>query len=230
VLFVVLRAQIVRVILGTGAFGWDATMLTGAVLALLVVSLVAQGLVILLVRACYAAGKTLVPLTLNVGSSVATVALAFGLLALTREGVLDLASFEHLMRVPEVAGSEILVLALAYSLGSLFNMVLLFMYIERHIEAFVGQLAHTAWTSMTASFVAGCVTYGALNMAAGVVASDTTLGVLSQGLCAGVAGVLAWALILYVLKNDDFVAAREALHRRLSRVRVSGVRGSIEEQ
>ena len=52
VLFIVLRAQIVRTILGAGRFNWDDTRPTADALALFPVSLVAQNLVTLFVR-CY---------------------------------------------------------------------------------------------------------------------------------------------------------------------------------
>lgn len=45
VLFIILRAQIVRVILGSNAFSWDDTRLAAATLALFVIGLVAQSLV-----------------------------------------------------------------------------------------------------------------------------------------------------------------------------------------
>ena len=61
-LIVVLRAHIVRVVLGTGAFDWNATRLTAALFAVLAVGLVAQGLVILFSRALYAARQSWRPL------------------------------------------------------------------------------------------------------------------------------------------------------------------------
>jgi putative peptidoglycan lipid II flippase len=79
-LFIVLRAQIVRVVLGAGAFTWTDTRLTAAALALLTLSLFAQGLILLLVRAFYAASKTKLPLIINVISSFAVIFSAVGLL------------------------------------------------------------------------------------------------------------------------------------------------------
>lgn len=55
-LVVVLRAHIVRVLLGSGEFDWSDTRLTAAVLAIFVVSLVAQAILLLLIRAFYAGG------------------------------------------------------------------------------------------------------------------------------------------------------------------------------
>ncbi|MDQ3244978.1 MAG: oligosaccharide flippase family protein, partial [bacterium] len=49
-LFIVLRAQIVRVILGTGLFSWENTRLVAASLAIFSLSIVAQGLIALFAR------------------------------------------------------------------------------------------------------------------------------------------------------------------------------------
>ena len=64
-LFIVLRAQIVRVLLGSGAFSWSDTRLTAAMLAIFAVSLIAQNLLPLLIRGYYAAGNTRRPLLVN---------------------------------------------------------------------------------------------------------------------------------------------------------------------
>ena len=74
-LFIVLRAHIVRVILGSGAFDWTDTRLTAAVLALLSLSLTAQGITFLLVRGYYASGRTFVPFLVALGTSLGTVGL-----------------------------------------------------------------------------------------------------------------------------------------------------------
>src|SRR5690606_20597616 len=70
VLFIVLRAQIVRVILGAGEFGWTETRLTAAALSLFVLSVLAQNLVQLFIRAYYAKGETVKPLIINIFSAV----------------------------------------------------------------------------------------------------------------------------------------------------------------
>ena len=77
VLFVVLRAQIVRTVLGSGAFDWSDTRLTAASLALFAVSVVAQSAILLLTRAYYAAGKTRAPLFIAFGGALITVCSAF---------------------------------------------------------------------------------------------------------------------------------------------------------
>jgi len=72
-LVIVLRAQIVRVLLGSGSFDWDDTRLTAAVLAVFVVTLTMQAILLLLTRALYAGGRTMLPLILAcAGVSVET--------------------------------------------------------------------------------------------------------------------------------------------------------------
>jgi len=108
VLFIVLRAQIVRVVLGSGNFDWADTRLTAAALALFSISILAQSLILLFVRGYYAGGNTKKPLIINLFSAVLIVIFAFGFLWLFKR--LDFFRYfvESLLRVDNVAGAEFL--------------------------------------------------------------------------------------------------------------------------
>lgn len=76
VFLVLLRAQVVRVVLGTGAFDWNDTRATFTVLGILALAVVAQSLLPLLSRAFFALHDTRTPMmvsllaiTVNVGSA-----------------------------------------------------------------------------------------------------------------------------------------------------------------
>ena len=120
-LFIVLRAQIVRTILGSGAFNWDHTRLTAACLALFVISLVAQGLELLFIRAYYAAGRTAKPLVLNIISSIVTIGIPFILLQLFNSNEIFRYFIESLFKVEGVSGAAVLMLPLGYSIGTILN-------------------------------------------------------------------------------------------------------------
>src|SRR3989344_815942 len=77
VLFIVLRAQIVRTVLGAGAFDWADTRLTAASLAIFMISVIGQSLIVLFVRAFYAEGKTTKPLLINIISAAVIVILGY---------------------------------------------------------------------------------------------------------------------------------------------------------
>jgi putative peptidoglycan lipid II flippase len=62
VLLIILRAQIVRIILGSGHFNWEDTTLTFQVLGILAISLFAQSLIQLFSRAFFALQNTRTPL------------------------------------------------------------------------------------------------------------------------------------------------------------------------
>src|SRR3990172_1860147 len=77
VLISVLRAQIVRVILGSRAFTWSDTRLTAAALSILSLAIIFQSLFMLFVRTFYAEGESWKPLIINIVSSLLTVGAAF---------------------------------------------------------------------------------------------------------------------------------------------------------
>ena len=226
-LVIVLRAQLVRVIFGTGAFDWAATMLVGALLAMFVVSLAAQGLVILLVRACYAAGRTLVPLVLNVGSSVVTVLLAGLLLVYAQAGTLDLDLLTRLMRVDGVEGNEVLLIVLAYSVGSILNALLLLAYFELSFGNIFRDIARTVWQAVVAGLVSGVAAYGTLNVLDDFLDLATFHGIFLQGLGAGVVGILVWVSALIVLDSRDLEVAWGTLYKRIKKPRLGDVQGDV---
>ncbi len=88
VLMLVLRAQIVRVVLGAGKFGWEDTILTFQALGIFSVSLFAQCLVPLLARSFYALHNTRIPF--YTGLAAETVNLFLAIFLSRHYGILGL--------------------------------------------------------------------------------------------------------------------------------------------
>jgi len=124
-LFVVLRAQIVRVVLGVDTFSWADTRLTAAALAIFVLSLATQSLVFLFVRGYYAAGNTKKPLIANISSAIIVVILSFAFINIFKNNPQVLSFIEKILRVKGVPGTLMLALPLAYITGSFFNLFFL---------------------------------------------------------------------------------------------------------
>ena len=78
-LMLILRAQIVRLILGEGHFDWDDTIRTADALAIFGFSMIAQAIVPLLSRGFYALQNTWTPLWIGIASEGANIVLAFAL-------------------------------------------------------------------------------------------------------------------------------------------------------
>lgn len=72
-----LRAQIVRLLLGSGFFGWEQTIETARTLGFFAIALVFSGLIPLLARSFYAWQDTKTPTTIGVGSSLISLGAGF---------------------------------------------------------------------------------------------------------------------------------------------------------
>lgn len=75
-IFFLLRAQIVRLVLGQGLFGWEDTIRTADMLGIMALSLLAQSLSPLLIRALYARQDTWTPFLVSVTAEVTTILVA----------------------------------------------------------------------------------------------------------------------------------------------------------
>ena len=130
----VLRAQIVRVILGTGRFDWEDTMLTLECLGIFTISLWAQGMIPLLSRAFYAIQNTLIPFVVGIFSTALNITIAVYLI---KNSQLLVIFWKWLGYNPEVAGNfEVIGLVLAFSISSIVNALLLLFILRSRIGSF----------------------------------------------------------------------------------------------
>ncbi|MBP9855891.1 MAG: hypothetical protein KBC48_01090 [Candidatus Pacebacteria bacterium] len=217
VFFIVLRAQVVRVILGAGNFGWTETRLVAAALALFAISVVAQGLVLLFVRGYYAAGRTLTPFLINTGSSLLIIVLAFNLKQLFLTWPVGRYFLESLLRVSDIEGTMVLILPLAFSLGLIVNLLSLMILFTYDF----GRLGRPVWRAgrqvVTAAIFGGFVSYQALNILARGFDLNTFSGIFLQGLGAGVIGLLSTFALLAIMDNKELGELSRTLRHKFWR-------------
>jgi putative peptidoglycan lipid II flippase len=214
VLFIVLRAQIVRVILGSGEFDWVDTRLTAAALALFAVSIVAQGLVLLFARGYYAAGNTKKPLILNLVSAGLAILFAFGLGKVFTESLIFQYFIESLLRVEGIQGTSVLMLPLGYSIAFILNAIAFWIMFQRDFKTFSKSLSRTFFQSLSASIIMGFVSYKFLNMFDDLFDINTFWGIFLQGLFAGIAGIITGVLMLVLLRNREIGEVWKSLHSK----------------
>ncbi|MCK9345034.1 MAG: hypothetical protein M0P64_02830 [Candidatus Pacebacteria bacterium] len=214
ILMIVLRAQIVRTILGSGTFDWDATKLTAACLAIFTVSVIAQSVSLLFVRGFYATGNNIIPLMVALVSATVTIVSGYGLLAWYAATPFVQDFMGSLLRVEGITGASVLMLPLAYSLGMLVNTALLVFFFRRRFGRFLSPVKDTLMHGSFAAIIAGVVSYEFLEILGLYLNLDTFVGIFSQGLVAGIAGLLTWWLILELMGNEEIRDVREALKRK----------------
>lgn len=202
-LIIVLRAHLVRTVLGSGAFDWTDTRLTAAVFALLTVSLAAQAITLLLARAYYAAGRTFVPFTIAALSTISTLFLASGFIGVFHDAAL-LLFLERLLRIEEVPGSAVVVLPIAFTFVSLLSALLLAAHFEWRYGGFFARIRTSLSHASLACMGAMLGAYGALVLVGPLDLSSTLLTVFARGLVGGIAGISASALVYAVLMNQEF--------------------------
>lgn len=222
VLLIVLRAQIVRTILGSGEFTWEATRLTAASLALFVVSAVFQCVALIFVRAYYATGKTLKPLVINIFSAIMIISLSYLFLLMFRSIPVFRFFIEDLLRVGDVSGTEILALPLGFTVGSIINGLLFWFLCHSDFGAFAFRLRNVIFQVTSSSIIVGFVTYRMLNVFDLFFDLNTFVGVFLQGLLSGFVGIFVGIVVLKLLGSLELKEMKLALSKRLFRTSVIG--------
>ena len=219
-LFIVLRAQIVRVILGSGSFSWDNTRLVAASLAVFSISILAQGMIGLLSRTYYAKGETKRPLTINFLCSVLIIILASLFLHFFDDSAYFRYFIESLLKVSDIQGTAVLMLPLAYSVGTIINFILHWVFVKKDFMDGEPFIAKTFFQSLGASFFIGFVAYLGLNIFSLVFGTTTFFGVLFQGLFSGILGICAGVIVLYLLKNEELRDLTQVFKTRFWKAKV----------
>jgi len=182
VLIVVLRAQIVRVILGAGNFTWQNTYDTAQTLGWFAISIFAQGLIPLLARSFYALGDTKTP------TNIAFISIASNLIA----------AF-YLSGIFGVQG-----LAMAFSISSIINMLLLYLILYTRQELMDNNKIFSVLLIVTFnSLLAGFVTNRTLHFVAPLLNTHTFVGIFTQGLLAGLAGLIIYLILSILFKLEE---------------------------
>jgi putative peptidoglycan lipid II flippase len=125
VLFLILRIPLVRLAFGASKFDWPATVLTGRTLALFCVSIFAQALINLVLRAFYALHDTKIPLLIGGVGTILLMVFSYTFIVMWHWGV----------------GS----LALAYSITSIVQLIAFFLLLEQKIGRFNKRSLFTSW-------------------------------------------------------------------------------------
>jgi len=214
ILFIVLRAQIVRVVLGSGRFDWPETRLVSAALALFAISLVAQGLALLFVRGYYAAGNTKKPLIVNVSCAILIVFFSWGLLKIFEASTTFRFFIEALLRVEGIEGTAILMLPLGYSLALILSATAFWILFQRDFSSFSGSLLRTILQSFGAAVLMGFATHWFLNIFDNILDINTFIGIFLQGLLSGLLGIIVGIILLLLLKNVEIREISRALHHK----------------
>lgn len=192
-LIIALRAQIIRVVLGTGNFDWQDTIMTMNTLGFFAISLFAQATIPLLIRVFYARHNSALPFYLSLVSVAANVLLSLAL-------------------APKmgVAG-----LALAFSVANILNFLLLWIWLYFRVGALDISNILTAVLKFTASAVAGGGAAQIMKVLIWPFIDMTKFsGVFIQLITAGGFGLLVYLFFCYLFKSEELFGLIASLKHR----------------
>ena len=219
-LFIVLRAQIVRVILGTGLFDWNDTRLTAAAFAIFVLSSMFQCLLLLFMRGFYSAGFTRKPFFINLVSTIILIAGAWGLVKIFYLSETFRYFMGALFKVEDLDGTVVLMLPLAFSIATIINGLLHWLAFEKEFRGFSRGVVKTFFDCLGASVIMGAVAYLGLNIFAPFFDTTLLFGIFLQGAVAGLMSIVAGIGVLALLKNKELSEVWSAIHHRFWKVKV----------
>ncbi|OGY49844.1 MAG: murein biosynthesis integral membrane protein MurJ [Candidatus Buchananbacteria bacterium RIFCSPHIGHO2_02_FULL_56_16] len=193
-LLIVLRAQIVRLVLGAGRFDWEDTVLTLQTLSLFAFSLFAQALILLLIRAFYAFGDSKTPFVTGLIAAFANVMLAL-----------------MLVEPLGVRG-----LALAFSLASILNFILLWLMLYSRLGSLDGRkILRSTGKILIATFMLALVTQATKYLIEPLVGTETFLAVTTQAVLAALAGSATYLVIGWLLRLEELTYIIDSFRQKL---------------
>lgn len=217
-LFFILRAQIVRIILGTGRFGWVDTRLTAACLGLFSLGIFAQGLVLLFSKTFYAVHNTKIPALISIIAVIFNIVLSFLFVGLLRFPNVFQETIVNFLKVGDIKGVEVIGLPLALSLAGIFQFFLLLFLLYKKLG---GLGLKEIWQSCLKIILAGLLmaffTYGTLQIISPLVDTQTFFGIFLQTISAGLVGMVIYLLATFIFRSPELNIIKSSILERFSR-------------
>jgi putative peptidoglycan lipid II flippase len=187
VLILILRIPVVRLVFGASKFDWPATVLTGQTLAFFSISIFAQALLTLVLRAFYAQHDTKTPLIVGAISTGILIAITYVFILVLGWGVESL--------------------GIAFSISSILQLVILFLILERKVGGFHKASLFTSWAKFfISSFLTAFALYIPIKLLDQLV-FDTTRTV-NLIILTGISSLLGLGLYLFLTWFFDVKEAK----------------------
>src|SRR3989344_4356294 len=215
ILILILRAQIVRVILGAGKFGWIDTKLTTACLGILAVSLFAQGLIFILSKTFYASHNTVIPAVISVATVIFNIILSLILIWLIKFSASFSLFIQVFFRLEGVENMGIVALALAFSVTAILEcFLLLYMLYKKFPNLKIKEISDSLQKIIIASATTAVLTFLVRQWLGSSVSLQTFWGVFLQLVLSGTVGVAVYIIAAYILKSPEIKIVTDSFLRK----------------
>ena len=212
ILMFILRAQLVRLILGTGQFGWLETRLTAASLGLFSFALFASSLIPLIARAFFSFQDTKTPVIIAIFSMALNIILCFLFVWFLKFPNIFQNFMVNFFKLQGIKNISVIGLPLALSISGIFQISLLLTFLYRKIGDFKQkEICHSLVKILFSGILMIPFIYLTLKVAAIFVNMQTFWGVFCQTIFAGLAGVFIYIVTTRVLKSPELKTIKSSI-------------------
>lgn len=227
ILILILRAQIVRVILGAGKFTWLDTRLTTACLGILAVSLFAQGLILILSKTFYAAHNTKIPAIVSIGTVIFNIALSLTFVWLIKTSEGFSLFLQSALRLENITNLGVVGLALAFTITMILEALLLLYLLYKKFFTrrslgeggpnFIKEITGSLQKIIIATLIMAFFTYLTRQIVVqwGLISLNTFWAVFLQLTLSGAVGVITYATTTYLLKSPEFTTIYNSFLKKI---------------
>jgi len=216
IFFFLLRAQIVRIILGTGQFSWQDTRLTAACLGIFSLSIFAQSLIPLFARAFYALQDTRTPVKIGILSIVFNIVFSIFFVWLLSSLNLFYYFFQSFLKLEGITQISVIGLPLAFSAASMLNFAWLFLIFKKRAgnaylkftpnRNFISSfgIGNSFLRCFLLSLVCGSIVFGLLRLFVLIFDLQTFFGIFCQAVFAGGFGFIFYIYVAKILNFPEY--------------------------
>jgi len=221
ILMFLLRAQLVRVVLGglnRGKFDWEDTQLTAACLGIFTIGILFSAIYPLLCRAFFSIKDTKTPTLITIASVILNIFLSFSFVNILKNSNLFSSFISFVFDLSKIKDISVVGLPLAFSLTAIFQTFLLLLFFYKKVGDFkIKEILFSFGKSLLAGYFMAISIYSTLFLIGGLVSMDTFKGVFLQGFFAGIAGLLVYVFISFFLKSSELSIIKLALIKQFKK-------------
>ncbi len=217
-LMFLLRAQLVRLILGTGQFGWLETRLTAASLGIFCLGILAGSLNPLLNRAFFAFQNTKTPVAIGVVSMVVNIILCFLFTHFLSFSNIFQNFLENFLKLQGIKNIQIIGLPMALSLAAILQTFLLLIFFYRRIGDFrIKEIFQSLSKILLAGILMIIAVYSVRQLVGEFVNMQTFFGVFLQAVLASSVGIFVYFLITLFLKSSEIKTIKSSFFKQFAK-------------
>lgn len=208
-LIFLLRAQIVRLILGTsiigeGLFGWWQTRLTAACLGIFCLALFANCLIPFLAKVFYSFHDTKTPVKIAIFSVILNIILCYSFVGFLNSPSFLQGEIINFLKLEGVQGISVLGLPLALCITSIGQLFLLVSFLKRKIKVLDFRKIYSSFFKVLVSTVLMAIlVYLTLQISSLFLPTNKVSGIFLQAFFATIVGIFSYGLFSYLLKSQE---------------------------